>query len=44
MGLFYGARQIVRLGAEDLAAFNRVFRRHEDVLAHFGYAVMDAAA
>ena len=44
MGLFYGARQIVRLSAEDLAAFNRVFRRHEDVLAHFGYAVMDAAA
>ena len=38
------ARQIARLGAEDLAAFNRVFRRHEDVLAHFGYAVMDAAA
>ena len=37
------ARQIARLGAEDLAAFNRVFRRHEDVLAHFGYAVMDAA-
>ena len=37
------ARQIARLGAEDLAAFNRVFRRHEDVLAHFGYAVMERA-
>ena len=37
------ARQIARLGAEDLAAFNRVFRRHEDVLAHFGYAVMEGA-
>ena len=34
------ARQFARLGAEDLAAFNRVFRRHEDVLAHFGYAVL----
>ena len=37
------ARQIARLGAEDLAAFNRVFRQHEDVLAHFGYAVMERA-
>ena len=37
------ARQIARLGAEDLATFNRVFRRHEDVLAHFGYGVMEGA-
>ena len=37
------ARQITRLGAEDVAAFNRVFRQHEDVLAWFGYAVMEGA-
>ena len=35
------ARQIARLDAEDVAAFNRVFRRHEDLLARFGYAVME---
>ena len=34
-------RQIAGLGSEELAAFNRVFRRHEDILAHFGYGVME---
>ena len=38
------ARHIARLSAEELAAFNRVFRRHEDVLAHFGYRIMEGAA
>ena len=37
------ARQIARLAAEDFAAFNRVFREHEDVLAWFGYRVMGRA-
>ena len=37
------ARQSARLGSEEVAAFNRVFRRHEDVLAHFGYGVMEGA-
>ena len=37
------ARQSARLGSEEVAAFNRVFRRHEDVLAHFGYSVMEGA-
>ena len=35
------ARQIARLRAEEIAAFNRVFRRHEDVLAHFGYGIVE---
>ena len=35
------ARQIARLGAEEFAAFNRVFREREDVLAWFGYRVME---
>ena len=35
------ARQIARLGAEGFAAFNRVFREHEDLLAWFGYRVME---
>ena len=30
-----------RLRADDLAVFNRVFRAHEDVLAHFGYQLME---
>ena len=30
-------RHFARLQADDLAAFNRVFRAHEDTLAHFGY-------
>jgi len=35
------AREIARLGAEEFAAFNRVFREREDVLAWFGYRVME---
>ena len=35
------ARQIARLDAEEFAAFNRVFRKREDVLAWFGYCVME---
>ena len=35
------ARQIARLTPGQLAAFNRVFRRHRAVLDHFGYEVMD---
>ena len=35
------ARQIARLGAEDFAAFNRVFREREDILAWFGYRIME---
>ena len=38
------ARQIARLSAEEIAAFNRVFRRHADVLTHFGYGIMEGAA
>ena len=38
------ARQIARLRPEQLTAFNRVFREHEDLLAWFGYRIMDAAA
>ena len=34
------ARQIARLDAQDLAAFNRVFRAHRDLLDYFGYALM----
>ena len=34
------AREIARLGAEEFAAFNRVFREREDVLAWFGYRVL----
>ena len=37
-------RQIARLDAAQLAALNRVFREHEDLLAWFGYRIMDAAA
>ena len=35
------ARQIARLTSGQLAAFNRVFRRHRGVLDRFGYGVMD---
>ena len=35
------ARHIARLDAEQLAAFNRVFRRHRDVLDYFGYDIVD---
>ena len=34
------ARQIARLGAEEFAAFSRVFREREDVLSWFGYRIM----
>ena len=37
------ARQIARLRPEQLAAFNRVFREREGLLAWFGYRIMDAA-
>ena len=30
--------------ATSRATFNRVFRAHEDLLAWFGYRIMDAAA
>ena len=36
------ARQIARLDAGQIAAINRVFRRHRVVLDHFGYELMDA--
>ena len=35
------ARQIARLSAEDIAAFNRVFREHRDVFDHFGYEILE---
>ena len=35
------ARHFARIQADDLAAFNRVFRDHEDALAYFGYALME---
>lgn len=35
-------RQIARLEAGQIAAFNRVFRAHRDALAHFGYELIDA--
>ena len=34
------ARQIARLTPERIAAFNRVFRDHRDLLAHFGYEML----
>ena len=37
------ARQIARLGAEEFTAFNHVFREREDVLAWFGYRIMEGA-
>ena len=36
------ARQIARLDAGQVAAFNRVFRTHRDVLDYFGYDLMPA--
>ena len=36
------ARQIARLDAGQIAAMNRVFRRHRAILDHFGYEMMDA--
>ena len=35
-------RQIARLSAKEIEAFNRVFRQHRDALAYFGYELMDA--
>ena len=35
------ARQIANLAAEDVAAFNRVFREHRDTLGYFGYDILD---
>ena len=35
-------RQIARLTPGQIAAINRVFRRHRAVLDHFGYELMDA--
>ena len=37
-------RQIANLDAEDVAAFNRVFREHRDTLGWFGYKLMDPEA
>ena len=34
-------RQITRLDAAQIAAFNRVFREHRDTLGYFGYELMD---
>ena len=34
-------RQIARLDAAQIAAFNRVFREHRDTLGYFGYELMD---
>ena len=34
------ARQIARLDARRIAAFSHVFRRHRDVLDHFGYDLL----
>ena len=38
------ARQIARLTAGQLAAFNRVFHEHRDLFDHFGYEMLDAGA
>ena len=35
------ARQMARLDAAQVATFNRVFQPHRDVLAYFGYDIMD---
>ena len=35
------ARQIARLTPGQIAAINRVFRRHRAILDHFGYDIMD---
>ena len=35
------ACQMARLGAAPVAAFNRVFRPHRDVLTYFGHDLMD---
>ena len=38
------ARQIARLGARQVAAFNRVFGKHRELFDHFGYEMLDAGA
>ena len=38
------ARRIARLGAGQVAAFNRVFGKHRDLFDHFGYEMLDAGA
>ena len=38
------ARHLARLDAERFAAFNRVFRRHRDVLDYFGYDLVDGGS
>ena len=38
------ARQIARLGAGQVAAFNRVFGEHRGLFGHFGYELLDADA
>ena len=38
------ARQIGRLTAGQVAAFNRVFGEHRDLFDHFGYEMLDAGA
>ena len=35
------ARQIGRLTAGQVAAFNRVFRGRRDLFGHFGYEMLD---
>ena len=35
------ARQIARLTAGQVAAFNRVFHEHRDLFGHFGYEMLD---
>ena len=38
------ARQIARLTARQVAAFNRLFGEHRDLFDHFGYEMLDAGA
>ena len=38
------ARQIARLTAGQVVAFNRVFHAHRDLFDHFGYEMLDAGA
>ena len=37
-------RQIARLNAEDIAAFNRVFGRRRDLFDYFGYEILEPGA
>ena len=37
-------RQIAALAAEDVTAFNRVFREHREVFDFFGYDLMERPA